>query len=791
MPLTYSQLNPQAAAASKAAPQPQAQPQQGAVSPIQITPPIGSQQSVHAPPPFDPATADHQVIKVAQAIRNIESGGKFDAVGDNGHSYGAYQWNNGNKPLEQGQTPVNWQNMAKQFLGSADAPMTPENQNFVAYSQIKHYKDQGLSPASIDALWNGGKADPMNPGQYLHISPQRAQKFNNELASVAQGQSTITPQINGGSTDSSEPSLGGFAGNVVKSGANLIGNIGEALLHPINTVQNIGGAAVGGLQELGGQQNAETAKWDNLKNYFAQRYGGISNVEHSLYTDPVGVLADLSTALGIGAGVAGAVGKAGKLGSIASAADAADAALSTGVRTMAGDTAIGNSFTRGATAVAGGLRTASEYTNPLTPVVAGVGALAGKLENPVTSFAAKAIGVQPNDLATAVKYGSTEDTRASLATEIESALQKRDAQFSESGTGYKNLYTQPNVTVDRGFLDDAIRKAANVKVIDGKVEANTLRTAGDIHESSDITKIQTLLDNWKPTFQQGNMSVELMHDFRQKLGGIAYNENGIRNAKLADVADKIYKNVNEKLRPQVKGMAEKDAEYSAIRKENKDLMKGIVTKDSNGVFSLNETATNKIANAGGVGKDKLLRRLENIIPGIGHRLDVMKAQEAIQKASGFQVGTYTHAGIETGAAYGVAKGALTGDIRLFAGSLATAIFTNPDVAIPLLKFFADHKDIAAAVTQKLHQLVTMPTILNRATQSSREGSQGQQQPQSTTPSSGSQSVQQQTSQQGNSSQNDITQTLGYREAEKLHGKEATDAYLAQNPQVVKDYLANQ
>ncbi len=157
-----------------------------------VTPPIGSQGSVLKPPPFNPATADPQVIKVAQAIRNVESQGNFNAVGDNGSSMGAYQWNNGNTPVPAGQTPINWQNAAKQYLGSASAPMTPENQNYVAYSQIKAYKDQGLTPASIDALWNGAKPDPMNQGQYIHNNSDRAAAFDSALTNIVNG----TPQNN-------------------------------------------------------------------------------------------------------------------------------------------------------------------------------------------------------------------------------------------------------------------------------------------------------------------------------------------------------------------------------------------------------------------------------------------------------------------------------------------------------------------------------------------------------------------------------------------------------------------
>jgi muramidase (phage lysozyme) len=87
---------------------------------------------------------DTDAINLAKAIRQTESGGNFNAKGKSGES-GAYQW-----------TPDTWKSHAKQVLGDENAPMTPSNQNAVAYSVIKADKDAGLNPAQIAAKWNSG-----------------------------------------------------------------------------------------------------------------------------------------------------------------------------------------------------------------------------------------------------------------------------------------------------------------------------------------------------------------------------------------------------------------------------------------------------------------------------------------------------------------------------------------------------------------------------------------------------------------------------------------------------------
>lgn len=88
-------------------------------------------------------------------------------------------------------------------------------------------------------------------------------------------------------TPTDSPSVGGFLGNAVKSTANLVSNVGNAILHPIKTIQAVGGAAIGGLKELGGQQpDEQTQSWDNLVNFYKQRYGSIDNLKQTLYQDP-------------------------------------------------------------------------------------------------------------------------------------------------------------------------------------------------------------------------------------------------------------------------------------------------------------------------------------------------------------------------------------------------------------------------------------------------------------------------------------------------------------------------
>jgi hypothetical protein len=763
----------------------------------QITPPIGSQQSVVKPPPFDPSTLDSAVVKVMQSIRNVESQGNYNAVGDNGSSMGAYQWNNGKDPVEPGQTPINWQNAAKQFLGSADAPMTPENQNYVAYSQIKAYKDQGLTPNSIDALWNGARPDPQNPGQFVHINPQRATEFQNALTNIVNGTPQNNPTQPYQAPDpqhTQNPSLLGFGENAIQSGANFLGNTANALIHPIQTVQNIGSMAAGGLQELGGQTNDNTAKWDALTNYFKQRYGSVDAFSKSAYTDPIGVLADASAVLGVGGAAAKLVGKAGELASTASAADSASAALNTGIRTMAGDQAIGNAFTRGASAVSDTLGGAAMGVNPLTPVIKGAGKLANATGLISSELGSQLTGLEPQTIDQVIANPSAftpeqiaNSSRMSVAQDVETALQQKIATLDETGAGYGAVRENAAnvVRVSPTFLDEQLRSQAGVDVTDGQISATG---ASKVRSASDIRALQQLYDTWKPEFQDGQLTQNEFLNFRQDLATAAKFEREFSVSKpVESVAAGIRGAFNDTYRPQIAGLAEKDATFSSQIDELNNLRKGLIDKNGN----LLDSAINKIANAVGKGKDLQLAKLEEISPGITQKLSVLKAMEDIQKIGGTKVGTYPSAFLKAG---GVLTGIATGNMATIGAAAAYMIISSPDVAIPLLRALGGSKELIAVTMAHLAKFLTLGEVSKNVLNGAQLNQQQEApQTQQTVPQTEDTGVagQSQPQQANSSSPNPITQTPAYQAANKIYSDTEIQQFLQNNPDIASKYLASQ
>jgi len=121
--------------------------------------------------------------------------------------------------------------------------------------------------------------------------------------------------------------LGGFAGNVVKSGGRAVGGVVSSAVNVLNpnadknTLVGMGRLASGAAQLLDPTEgnkiakeipgiglfgnNEQTAR--NVGSFYNQRYGGLDKIGNTLYNDPIGVAMDVSTvAGGVGALARGA-----------------------------------------------------------------------------------------------------------------------------------------------------------------------------------------------------------------------------------------------------------------------------------------------------------------------------------------------------------------------------------------------------------------------------------------------------------------------------------------------------
>lgn len=128
------------------------------------------------------SSLDPQAVALTQAIRQMESGGTNDpsTQGKSGE-YGAYQW-----------LPSTWAKMSQ--AAGVDVPLegsTLEQQNEVAYKQIKTWKDEGYNVGQIASMWNAGPGRPNaylegNSGTNAEGVSYDTQKYAQQVANIYQ-----------------------------------------------------------------------------------------------------------------------------------------------------------------------------------------------------------------------------------------------------------------------------------------------------------------------------------------------------------------------------------------------------------------------------------------------------------------------------------------------------------------------------------------------------------------------------------------------------------------------------
>lgn len=179
-----------------------------AQTPDIIAPQKPQQQTTQAPQ--TQSNTDKQALNLAHAIALAESGssGKpnYNAVGDNGLSVGAYQWYSKDGGISH------FKSDAKSF-GLNPEDFSPENQDKVAYTKIKTWKDKGYQPAEIASMWNSGSPNNYENhsgtnvinGKAIHYDTpayvKRVQKYYEQLSKEPEFDATPFSSPNPGEID--------------------------------------------------------------------------------------------------------------------------------------------------------------------------------------------------------------------------------------------------------------------------------------------------------------------------------------------------------------------------------------------------------------------------------------------------------------------------------------------------------------------------------------------------------------------------------------------------------------
>lgn len=393
---------------------------------------------------------------LTNAIGKQENGGgalNYSAKGKSGE-YGAYQW-----------IPDSWNAMSSKF--GVNVPLeqaTPEQQNQVAYSQVNDWLSKGYSPAQVASMWNAGEGAPNayegNSGTNssgVHYDTQQyaanVQKYAEQLYNAQSGgvqAGTMAPADTSlpsyGATFPASPNdnllVGGLKslGNVPSSVWGLGAGILNTVTHPVQTLTNLGSAAIGGVENLtgqnaGGNPDSNQQMANNIGHAIMQRYGSWDAFKNTLTNDPAGAALDIASLVTGGEGLA------------AKGADLADMALGTDRAAVAAD----NFANAGKTGL-NVMPQAGTYGSAVRSGISTMNDLAlgtlGKIAAPITSI--------PGKIFDATVGGAKEDVLA--------AAQRTGVELPASATTNNSLIRSAEAIAATGAGETAFENRVNTAI---------------------------------------------------------------------------------------------------------------------------------------------------------------------------------------------------------------------------------------------------------------------------------------------------------------------------------------
>lgn len=647
---------------------------------------------------------DQDVINLAKAIRQRESQGNFNAVGDAGTSKGGYQWQ-----------PNTWKEHAKKVLGNPDAEMTPDNQNAVAYGVIKGWKDQGLNPAQIAAKWNSGQADgwetkvgttTINGKKIRYDVPAYVKEVTDTYHTLkGSGFKPPEPTVNEQADKESADKYNAWApantenGNPLVEGSKVVANLAPSafgfvkgaldILNPVSTYKKIK-EIVSGTKDLakesGGYGNAfgsiakevPKAAYEGIVPSAARNIikGDVAGAQRDVVNDPVGsILPFIFAGKGVAKGADNLATKSAIRNYVKEPYMSKNSIYEKNIPTPS--TKFNDAFETGMS------KTSELVTKPVSYVTSKVG---GGIASATKAGIAQATGLNRSTPDQIIKNPSafTKESiantdRASLGRQVQSELAKLAEEKASTGKEYQPIRANPSaIKVENDFWDNTFKETSGLDIKKGQL---TPSTTSKIRDAGDVRALQKVYEFWKDKFKKGTLSADEYLNLREDLSKAAKFEKDLGKRKDVEfVAGQIRAKLNSAYRPQIDGLKTLDENMSSQIKEYKELTRGLVDKEG----TITDAGMARIAN---LSKDKpnLAIQLEKIVPGITEQVKNLQAIVDIERASGIKVGTYT-------------KGAIVGGGLAFGGpiqAIINMILTSPQLAVPILRKYGLLKNSAA------------------------------------------------------------------------------------------------
>lgn len=419
--------------------------------------------------------------------------------------------------------------------------------------------------------------------------------------------------------------------NLPSSVGGVLKGVGEAIASPVQTAKglyNVGKGAIQNVTGLGDDKEAQQAA-SAVGDFYKQRYGSSEGLKEALATDPAGVLADASTVLTGGAGLAAKVPMLAKgaavAGKVGASIDPLVAALRAGSATVTG---------------------AGNVAKQVLGKTTGVGADA-------ISEAYKA-GKQGNTAFTENMRGNVPMTDVLDTAKADLAEMGRQKQ-AEYRSGMTNIKADKSI-LDLSGVDSAISNAFDRVSFKGQIK--------DTKAAEAVSQAREMVDNWKSLDPAEYHTPEGLDALKQQIGAVLESIPLEQKNARAVVGD-VYNAVRSEIVNQAPEYAKVMRDYSTASETIKEIERAL----SLGQKASADTAMRKL--------QSLMRN--NVNTNYGNRQNLARAleqaggQEIMPALAGQAMSEWTPRGIQ-GATMSIPAmmGYASGGVPMAAGVAATS-----------------------------------------------------------------------------------------------------------------------
>jgi hypothetical protein len=352
--------------------------------------------------------------------------------------------------------------------------------------------------------------------------------------------------VDSASTPDNNISVGGFAGNVVKSGVQNISSMASAVAHPLNTASNLDDVIIGGISKLipgdSGITDDYQNKFDAVKNAMIQRYGSWDNVKNTIYKDPVGFALDASTILGLSGGALKTAGEVSKLSTL-------------------GD--IGNTLTK-----------ANEFVNPISLATKGAGAVADVVGQGVKNGSkflsnreiqslikppSKTFAYGKNPPQGIIDEGIVATSKDDLVNKISDARNQVGQQISQAVSNPQFDSLKIDSSDITKHVDDAITRASRMPTVNKDLITKLQGIKQDLLGSKEVDGSIVYTRNLS------EMSPIELQQLKQDIGDATkYTGNPSDDTAINTALQKAYRSIDSKLDDNIPGIEKLNERYANL-----------------------------------------------------------------------------------------------------------------------------------------------------------------------------------------------------------------------------------